>query len=153
MNKQVIYIIYAMLLSLSVPIGYYFVDKIISAELINQKQNSIIDTEVKKTIPPMSESVVLGKTLFSNKCAACHQILKDATGPSILGFEQRGPWSDRQNLYSWIRNPAAFMKNNKYTQELKARYGSMMQGFPDLTDMEIEAIIDYINYVGESKGF
>ncbi|MBL7762470.1 MAG: cytochrome c [Chitinophagaceae bacterium] len=149
MNKQVNYIIYAMLLSLSLLIGYFFIDKIASTKLLNQNQSSISDTKIKKPIPPMSESVVLGKTYFNNKCAPCHQIHKD--DPSILGFEQRGPWSDRQNLYSWVRNPEAFMKNDKYTQELKARYGSTMLAFPDLSDMEIDAIVDYINYVGESR--
>ena len=32
----------------------------------------------------MSKSAALGKNLFNSKCASCHAIFKDATGPGIL---------------------------------------------------------------------
>lgn len=87
-----------------------------------------------------------GKAIFNQKCATCHSITKALTGPALGGFEERGPWSDRKKLYSWIHNPAAFMANDPYTQGLKAQFnGVIMTGFPDLTEKQIDAIVDYIN--------
>ena len=50
-----------------------------------------------------------GKAIFNSKCAACHNVFKNSTGPALGGMEERGPWSDRKKLYAWIHNPAAFM--------------------------------------------
>ncbi|MGC4035681.1 MAG: cytochrome c [Chitinophagaceae bacterium] len=148
MNRQVNYIIYAVLLSLSLPIGYYFIDKIVSTEVFSNKQVSV--SSVAPVAPPvMSESAAWGKILFNSKCASCHQIYKDATGPNFIGFEERGPWKDRTKLYAWIRNPSKFMETDAYTKGLKEKYGSMMTAFPDITDQEVDAIVNYINFVSE----
>lgn len=87
-----------------------------------------------------------GKAIYNAKCAACHNVFKNSTGPALGGLEERGPWSDRKKLYAWIHNPAAFMANDTYTQGLKASHnGIMMTGFPDLKEAEIDAIVNYIN--------
>ena len=87
-----------------------------------------------------------GKAIFNSKCAACHQVFKNSTGPALGGMEDRGPWGDRKKLYAWIHNPAAFMANDPYTQGLKDSHnGILMTGFPDLTEGEIDAIVDYVN--------
>lgn len=79
------------------------------------------------------------------KCASCHNIYKATTGPALLDFTERGPWSDRKNVYAWISNPAAFMKKNEYAANLKVQYGGqLMTAFPDLTHEEIDAICEYI---------
>lgn len=96
----------------------------------------------------LSELATKGKSLFQVNCASCHSLFKDMTGPGLLGFEDRGSWSDRSKLYEWIKNPGAFMKKNKYTRELKTKYGSVMTAFPDLTENEIDAIVEYINQSG-----
>jgi cytochrome c2 len=101
----------------------------------------------------MSKSAAWGKTLFNSKCASCHILFKDATGPGILGFEERGPWKDRNKLYAWIINPAKFMETDPYTRNLKKIFGSMMQSFPDIKDEEVDAIVDYINYAGRLRGY
>ena len=145
MNRQVNYIIYAMLLSLSLPIGYYFIDKIISAENASQKEPLNPTAEKVIVESPADKSAAAGKMLFFNKCASCHQIFKNSTGPALMSLEERGPWNDRKSLYSWIRNPAKFMLTNDYTKNLKKEFGSMMVGFPDLTDDEIDAIVDYVH--------
>lgn len=66
------------------------------------------------------------------------------TGPSLLGFEERGPWGDRKNVYEWIRDPAGFMKKNEYARNLKEKFGSMMAASPDLSNEQIDAIIAYL---------
>ncbi|HRE51805.1 MAG TPA: c-type cytochrome, partial [Flavitalea sp.] len=87
-----------------------------------------------------------GGAIFQQNCAACHSINKDLTGPKLAGFEDRGPWSDRKKLYEWIHNPAKFMQTDPYTQQLKTQFGNaMMTGFPQLSEAEIDAMVDYIN--------
>jgi len=86
-----------------------------------------------------------GKQLFQQNCQTCHALDKQLTGPALRGFTQRGPWTEKQNVYDWIHNPAAFMQKDKYTQDLKAQYGSIMQAFPQLTNEQIDAIVEYVN--------
>jgi len=85
-----------------------------------------------------------GKQLFQQHCQTCHSLDKQLTGPALRGFTERGPWGDKENIYKWIHNPAAFMATDKYTQDLKAQYGSIMPAFPSLTNQQIDAIVDYI---------
>jgi len=144
-NRQVNYIIYAILLSLSLPIGYYFIDKIVAAENASLPQPEIKLQPGGVPIPP--KSVAVGKNLFMTKCASCHAIFKDLIGPGIAGFEERGPWHDRNNLYEWIKNPAMFMQKDLYTKSLKQKYSITMQSFPELTNQEIDVIVEYVNYV------
>lgn len=87
-----------------------------------------------------------GGAIFQNNCAACHSVTKNLTGPALGGVESRGPWSDRKKIYAWVHNPAGFMANDPYTQGLKSQFGGVvMTPFPDLTEKEIDAVIDYIN--------
>lgn len=87
-----------------------------------------------------------GKQLFQLKCAACHILFSHSTGPSLCGFESRGPWSERENVYQWIKNPTEFMKKDQYARELKEAFGGvMMTAFPELTNADIDEIINYIN--------
>jgi mono/diheme cytochrome c family protein len=87
-----------------------------------------------------------GGTLFKNNCASCHGVTKALTGPALAGLESRGPWSDRKKLYQWVHNPPDFMKSDKYTSDLKAQYGNIpMTPFPQLSEKDIDAIVDYIN--------
>lgn len=87
-----------------------------------------------------------GKQLFQSKCAACHILARHATGPDLCSFETRGPWTERENIYQWIKNPVEFMKKDQYTRELRAGFGGqMMPAFPELTNADIDEIINYIN--------
>jgi cytochrome c2 len=86
-----------------------------------------------------------GKRFFNSKCASCHQVLKNATGPALSGIFERGPWKDSTKLYKYIREPESFMKN-KYIDSLRKVYGSNHIAFPNLTDDEIQAILRYVNF-------
>ncbi len=93
-----------------------------------------------------------GAAIFQSNCAACHAIDKNLTGPALAGMESRGPWADRKKLRAWIHNPAGFMKDDPYTQELKGQYNNVvMTGFPQLSDQEIDAIVDYVNKAAAAK--
>lgn len=89
--------------------------------------------------------IAAGKTLFSGKCASCHNIFKDLAGPALMNLEERHKWSDHNELLKWINNPGAYMANDPYTQGLKAKYGSLMTGFADLNLKDVDDIVAYIN--------
>lgn len=86
-----------------------------------------------------------GKALFISKCASCHNPFKAGTGPALGGLEERHKWADHKELLSWVNNPGGYMAKDPYTQGLKAQYGSMMTGFPDLKIADVSAIVSYIN--------
>jgi cytochrome c551/c552 len=88
-----------------------------------------------------------GKAIFTSKCASCHHPLKDGTGPALGGLEDRHTWSDHKELKAWINNPGGYMANDAtgYTTGLKAKFGSLMTAFPDITQPEVDAIVSYIN--------
>ena len=86
-----------------------------------------------------------GKALFISKCASCHNAFKAGTGPALGGLEDRHKWADHKELLAWINNPGGYMAKDPYTQGLKAQYGSLMTGFPDLKLSDVTAIVNYIN--------
>lgn len=90
-----------------------------------------------------------GKQLFQQNCQTCHALDKKLTGPALRGFTARGPWGDKQAIYDWIHNPAAFSQKDAYTKGLIQEYGVIMQAFPDLTNAQIDAIVEYINTAPE----
>lgn len=93
-----------------------------------------------------------GKTLFRNKCGACHatDMKTNMTGPALGGVEER--WADypQEDLYSWIRNSQALIQSgHPRANELWDEWGVIMQNFTELTDEEIVNILAYINGVYE----
>ena len=85
-----------------------------------------------------------GKALFTEKCASCHNPLKDGTGPALQGVSQRVP--DKKLLHSWVKNNQAVLASgNPYFNTLfTQRNKTPMNTFPELTDPEIDAIINYV---------
>ncbi len=137
--NQVKYLIYASLLIAVAFTTIFFIGKISSATLINDHTSVIIDGD----LPVESVVISRGKSLFQQNCQSCHALDKKLTGPALRAFTERGPWGEKKNIYAWVHNPAAFMERNKYTQNLKTEYGSVMQAFPNLTKDDVDAIIDY----------
>ena len=88
-----------------------------------------------------------GKTLFQSKCASCHNIMKETAYPALAGLEQRHTWSDHNEILKWAHNPSAYMASDPYTTGLKAKFGSIMQAFPDLKLKEVDDIVAYVNQV------
>jgi hypothetical protein len=62
-----------------------------------------------------------------------------------MGLEERHTWADHNEILKWAHNPVAYMAKDPYTKGLKAKFGSDMQSFPDLTIKEVDAIVGYIN--------
>lgn len=98
-----------------------------------------------------AQDVAAGKTLFQSKCATCHSVTKDITGPALAGLEERHKWADHNELLKWIHNPAGYMASDAYTTGLKAKYGSVMTSFPDVTLKDVTDIVAYINDAAKAK--
>lgn len=138
--KELKYILHAFLLILAFIIFFICLSPFFSTQKYIPE---IVLVDQQKDEP---NEFVKGKALFLSKCASCHLLPGNSTGPGLCDFESRGPWSERENVYQWIRNPIEFMKNDQYTRELKKDFGeAMMQAFPELTNADIDEIINYIN--------
>jgi Cytochrome c len=145
------YLVYAVLILLLCAGAYFVIQKLSQTKIAESSTSRIIDYE--KSIDSMTKAESDGKILFMSKCTSCHAIFKnDGDMSRLLGFTEREPWNKRQNVYDFIRNPAAFMKKNEYARNLKKIYGSMMIAFPDLTNEEIDSICDYLKYADRQHG-
>jgi hypothetical protein len=85
-----------------------------------------------------------GKALFQANCAACHNPLKDATGPALQGVSARVPSKDW--IYKWVHNSATVIASgDKYANDLYNKWNkTAMTGFPALSNEEIDAVIQYV---------
>lgn len=85
-----------------------------------------------------------GKTLFRNKCASCHSIDKDLTGPALKGMEERA--GSKELLFAWIRdNKKVLASGNKYYNDLYKKWNqASMNLYPELSDADLEAILEYV---------
>src|SRR5690554_235527 len=86
-----------------------------------------------------------GKELYETKCAVCHILGKDATGPNLVGVKAK--WeSERENLYEWVIDPGKLIASGKSERALVAEQFSPAPILPqDLTLDEAKAVIDYAN--------
>jgi len=147
MNRQFNYIVNAFLLFLFLSIGGLLIEKVFWVTSV--KETAQVNSESPDEIS-FSKSAQQGRILFQSKCASCHSLFKNLTGPGLMGFEERGPWSDRTSFSKWLKNPAAFMRDDPYTAQLKKVYGSMMQAFPDFSNEEVNSIYDYLLEAGST---
>ncbi len=141
--SQIKYLVSAFLLLLLLSFVIVVVDKLSSTDFIAEKPVVIDFIEPSNTSPQMVNSE--GNNLYSANCATCHALDKMIEGPSLRGVENRGPWTERKNIIAWIKNPAATIKKFEYTRDLVAQFnGQIMPSFSNLTDGQIEAILDYL---------
>lgn len=94
--------------------------------------------------PPVDE----GKTIFTSRCAGCHNINKTITGPALAGLDERRSleWITR-----FIRSSQALIKaGDKDAIEVYEKFNKIpMPDHADLTDAHISSILEYIK--SESK--
>lgn len=85
-----------------------------------------------------------GKALFQSNCASCHNPFKVVTGPALQGVTSRVP--DKALLHAWIHNNQKVLASgNAYFNNLFVQYNKTpMNVFPDLSDKDIDAILNYI---------
>ena len=83
-----------------------------------------------------------GETLFQSNCANCHKPDMDFVGPALKGTTQR--WKDKALLYEYVRNAQAVIAKDDYASALFKKWNqAAMLPFPNLTDADIDAILNY----------
>jgi mono/diheme cytochrome c family protein len=137
--NQIKYLIYSLLLLVVLYTGYFIFSIIVESEKKVYLPSTVIDN-VKPT-----PTVTQGKKLFQQNCQSCHSINKKLSGPALAGVTERGPWTNKLNLYKWIKNPGAFISTTSYTKALQAEYGIIMPAFPQLSEQEIDEILSFIS--------
>jgi len=90
-----------------------------------------------------------GKSLFRNQCASCHnRNMRDKlTGPALGGTQERWASYPKEDLYRWIRNSQAMIAEGhpKAVELWNEWKPTVMNAFPNLTDVEIESLLLYID--------
>lgn len=95
-----------------------------------------------------AQDVVEGRTLFKSKCASCHALDHDGTGPALTPKVNE---LEESFLIPWIRNNVELRASgNKQAIEAAKFSPSEMTAFPTLTDDQIKNIIAYAK-AGEPK--
>ncbi|MEI9943890.1 MAG: c-type cytochrome [Chitinophagaceae bacterium] len=87
-----------------------------------------------------------GAAIFKSKCASCHVLGKDMTGPNLQGVVER--WGgDVEKLHEWIKNNAKLTASGYPRAVEVSKFSStqmtMFEG--SITDPEIDAILKYVN--------
>jgi mono/diheme cytochrome c family protein len=98
---------------------------------------------------PVFAQVETGKALFQSNCAQCHNPIRVVTGPALKGVTSRVP--DRKLLHDWIHNNTKVLASgNVYFNNLYNSYGrTPMNIFPNLSDADIDAILQYVETYAE----
>lgn len=83
-----------------------------------------------------------GELLFKTNCASCHKPAEQYVGPALQGVTNR--WESKRLLYDFVRNSQEVISRNAYAKKLFEEYKqSPMLPYPQLTDEDIQGILDY----------
>ncbi len=112
-----------------------------------KKPDGTIDWKDPKPLskPDLPDTLAKGKALFMSNCAACHNPVKDATGPALAYLDKRRDW---KWLTHFVRNSSEMIANGDPLANCIYRlYNKTAKtAFPQLTDEEIHRIFDYVDY-------
>jgi cytochrome c len=109
-------------------------------------ESSLVNGSVNTDIAPIDLINTLnenGKKLFEKNCAVCHPFNLD--GPSIANVQERV--KNRKLLYEYIRNSKKVIESGDpyFTQVYESYNKVSMPSFPNLSDTDIQDILDYFN--------
>lgn len=103
--------------------------------------------EQMRNLDTVKESKNLtGKALFKANCASCHHASQvKSVGPGLKGALDRIPGGDWK--YHFIRNADSVIKSgDAYANAIFIEYNkTQQQRFPNLTNNQIDSILDYCN--------
>ena len=82
-----------------------------------------------------------GKTIFSQKCTACHMAERKLIGPAMKGiYERRSPeW-----VMNMLLNPAEMLKQDPIAKALLEEYNNVMMLNQNLSQEEARSISEYL---------
>jgi cytochrome c2 len=143
-SKEFKYGIEGLLLAIAFFIAIKILFFFISLSSQQQSETSVATTEIPRS-SRSSTRFPEGKTLFSTNCTSCHAVNKIILGPALAGVTDRVP--DRKLLHEWIKDNEKVLKskNPYFTQLYKDYNKTSMNKFPNLTDEDIDAILNYIS--------
>ena len=92
--------------------------------------------------------IAKGKALFNANCAACHKLNKNLIGPALAGVSAK---YEKEWLYKWIKNSNAMIKSGdeRAVAIWEEWNKAAMNAFPQLSNMDIDNILAYTDYVPE----
>lgn len=95
-----------------------------------------------------AQDVVEGRKFFKDKCASCHALDRNSTGPALQPkIEERS----EEFLLKWIHNAPALIASGDPTAVEASKFSpSEMTAFPTLTEAQIKNILAYVK-AGEPK--
>lgn len=95
--------------------------------------------------------VAEGKTLFTNRCAACHNVNKVLTGPALAGVSDR---RSEEWIVNFVHSSQAMVKNgDKDAIALFEKFNRIpMPDHQDLTAEDIKGIIEFIRSETKAVG-
>lgn len=96
---------------------------------------------------PLRAEGLAPSAIFSNKCSSCHTFGKgERVGPDLKGVTTRHA---KTWLTAWIRSSEQLIKTgDRIATDLFAKYQRQRMPDHDLTDAEIDALIDYLERGG-----
>ena len=97
-------------------------------------------------IPSLDE----GKSLFSARCASCHNVNKTLTGPALAGVDER---RSMDWIISFVHSSQKLVKSgDKDAVAVYEKFNKIpMPDHPDLTKDNIKSIVDYIKAETKAK--
>ena len=93
----------------------------------------------------LTKKLEVGRVLFTENCKSCHNLTRNATGPPLAFLSKRRDWNW---MVRFIHNSSKLiasgdaMANGIYQHFAKTQ----MTAFPTLTEENIRAIFDYVDY-------
>lgn len=99
---------------------------------------ALLAATLAKAAPPMEE----GKTIFTSRCAGCHNIHKVMTGPALAGVDKRHTidW-----IVNFVHSPGKAIKaGDPAAVALFNQFHIQMPDHPDLTADNIKNVVEYI---------
>lgn len=93
-------------------------------------------------VSPQISFAADGEALFKANCASCHKPDQNYVGPALKGAREREP--EKGWVYKWVRNATAMANTDPYAIKMKEQAGGVvMTSFPDLSNEDIDAILDW----------
>ena len=88
-----------------------------------------------------------GGDLFKAKCATCHQVFKDGTGPKLYQVRERWEAAGAGDdvIIQWVHDYEKAAAMNSHAKSRLSFSGTNMNKFPELTDEQIISIFDWVD--------
>ncbi len=101
----------------------------------NKNFGADISTDPKK--------ISKGRESFELLCSSCHNFEQDAIGPNLSGITRS---VDTGWIMDFIKSPKKMIDGNDgRAKALKERYKAIMPSFPNLSDVEVDAVLSYMH--------